>query len=244
MQRRAWSLKVLLPLALALAFGCADKSKTTLKPAASAQNVPGMPEAAKAQSNVASLVAEIGKWPGEKSVGKKVTPVHIVLENTGTQPILVRYRSFAIVAQDGSQKFAALPPFQITSDFVAPAVIAKSAPITPKWTAMGFELDPAYATLYRGIGVADEPLDFDNAYYNAYYPSIRETELPAGDAQKFVLPEGILNPGGRLDGYLLFEKVPKDQQTIMLNAALMSTAEDSPEIGRLSVPFTATKEKD
>jgi hypothetical protein len=65
-----------------------------------------------------------------------------------------------------------------------------------------------------------------------------EERLPTPEMVGAALPEGVLNPGGYISGWLYFEKVDDDESRVQLRASMRNIEEEP--IARLTVPF-ATK---
>ncbi|MGH9559639.1 MAG: hypothetical protein ACRD30_10400 [Bryobacteraceae bacterium] len=50
------------------------------------------------------------------------------------------------------------------------------------------------------------------------------------------IPEGVVNPGGHVEGYLYFQKIPKDTQNLIFIARL-NDARTHAEFGTIRIPF-------
>lgn len=151
------------------------------------------------------VTARADAWTGEGRVPRYVTPVLITVANGGALPLRIQYRQFALLGPEGS-RFAALPPFQVPGGLHVPLGVLTAGPAAlPGFVADGFEIAGFYAALYPDLPVADS-IGFEPLYYN-YYAYWYDTWLPNAGMLVRALPEGVLNPGGRVRGYLYFEKV-------------------------------------
>jgi hypothetical protein len=76
---------------------------------------------------------------------------------------------------------------------------------------------------------------FDWAYYDRYYP-VWSVSLPTEDMLEMAIPEGVLEPQGRISGFLYFPRVNPDAERVVFQAALVS-ARTGEEFGAVEVPF-------
>lgn len=202
--------------ALALGMLCAcGGGKPGMKPAATAQKAQAE-HGARAQAQGITLVAQVEKWP-EGQGDQQVTPVRIQLVNDSDQPVAVMYEHFALVSGRG-QHYAALPPFQLSQLNIAPVAVGYRGTIDREWKSENFQVAPAYAALYQGVPVADKPIDISAAYYNEYFGAWEQGDWPSDTMLEHALPEGVLQPGGRLDGYMYFEKLSDKTERVQLKA--------------------------
>jgi len=79
----------------------------------------------------------------------------------------------------------------------------------PGFGYTAFELAPGYSDYYPSVRPCADPY-----YYGYYYPRWRSINLPTDGMLRRALPEGILNSGGRLDGYLYFEELTDDVERV------------------------------
>lgn len=197
MSRRTALLVALLALGVA---GCA----TTLVPAPGAHPVPGVDHAADARIAGVHLVASTEAWSGFPSdLDDIVTPMLVTITNDGPRPLEIRYEHFALQTP-GGVIFAALPPFQVTGVALEP--IANLGPTA----GFGFSVAPYLSPWYPGWNVYGGPFPFNSGYYGGYYgfySSFGQVRLPTSDMLQRALPEGVLAPGGRISGFVYFERV-------------------------------------
>jgi hypothetical protein len=218
---------VLAAAALLAVGGCA----TGLTPAPTATPVPGMPEAAQATAQGVTVQAQAAVWPGPVDIAQEVTPLKIRLENNGGQPIRLRYDQFSLVGGSGAS-FAALPLDRIEGE------VAVRAPGygAPGFYHRGFSVAPHYAPLYPGIDPYPGYFAWDYPYYDTYYPYWENIELPTADMYRLAIPEGVIDRGGSLDGWLFFEKV-RGEAAAVLRVDLVN-ADSGRKFAELRIPFT------
>jgi hypothetical protein len=219
-------------------FGCAGRD---LKPAATAQRV--SEDAALATSANIRVIAEADAWKGPTRISAVITPMQVSVENFGNTPVLIRYENLKLVGGDG-RTFFALPPLKITG-------AAPVANIPPTWVGgvPAFSYDrfgvaPFYTNVYPGIPPYAGQFPYDPYYYGTYYSSWPERELPTADMILYALPEGVLNPGGRVKGFVYFQKIPTSIDRVTFSARFDKAAEApqaSQQVAAVQIPFRFTK---
>lgn len=209
-----------------LAVGCV--STTTLQPLASTPTTPaGTPLA---QEHGVRLVANGAAWKGYPSyLGRIVTPVEVRLENQSGRPLRIDPADFTLV---GTSRFeyAALTLPQLSQENVsgvggsgpegvAGPIIVGRPPLWPGfgWGWGGF--DPFYDPFY-------------GPYAYGYVPE----PLPTEDMVKAALPQGTLQPGGAVTGFLYFQNVSEREGQVTLRARLVD-ARTGEQFGTLDIPF-------
>lgn len=128
------------------------------------------------------------------------------IENGGAQPLLVSYDRFRLKSGRG-QEYPALPLFRVEGAgdgswrLFDPFVVRQQ-----KFRHSGFRLAPHYRGIYRGIDAWDGALPISASSY-ALYRTYDGKPLPTTAMRRWGLPEGVLAPGGFVEGYLYFEDV-------------------------------------
>lgn len=205
-----------------------------LDPAPEASELAGKEDAAWAREEGLSVVAEATTWPGDAFIGQRVTPLRVTIRNEGDEMALVRYRDFEIIGASG-RRYHALPPVSVegTVDTIDPAPSA----VTPGLEHDNFALADRYVPAYPGIRRYNGPFAYDHDYYATYYPHWDfEERLPTPEMIVAALPEGVVEPGGYVSGWLYFDKVSDDEPRVRLSIA-MRAVDDEP-LARLQIPFS------
>jgi hypothetical protein len=166
----------------------------------------------------------------------EVTPMRVVIRNESAMPMLVQYRNFALVAHDGT-RYNALPPLSIDAEVTREVA---ATVVRPAFTYDGFVVAPYYSGYYPGFGVATNPYWHDPLYYESYYDYWVDIPLPTEHMLNAALPDGRLEPGGSLSGWLYFEKVAPELDQVRFRADLVD-ADSGRQVGEISLPFVVTE---
>lgn len=156
----------------------------------------------------------------------QVTAVRLVLENHGDEPVRLRYRELWLIEPDGRLRLA-LPPF-----------VNGRAPPEGVRTAFGhtrFFVAPGYERVHTTLAAWSGPFQED-PYYGPTHFARWTPPLPTPEMVSRALPEGVLEPGGRLDGLVYFEGVSALSSEMTLVAELVN-ARTGGLMGTLHVPF-------
>ncbi len=156
-----------------------------------------------------------------------VTPVRVVIDNEGDEPLRIRYRELVLVEASGEQRVA-LPPLKTDGEPLG---------VRNAFGSTRFSLAPGYEPFYEALDRWDGPFDTDPYYALTYYPRWTEP-LPTTEMIARALPEGVLEPGGSVDGLLYFEGIsPLDDHATLV--AELVNAESGAVMGTVRVPFRA-----
>lgn len=221
---------------LILLGACA--SATNLVPAEEAHALPGQQAAAVEAVAGVRVVARPDVWPGLAPVQKEVTPVRVAIYNDGDAPVRVQYREFMLTAP-GGRVFAALPLLEIDAAVREPVAVPP-VPVRPAFEAFGFEVAPLYSPLYPDFPVGPD-LHYDPAYYEHYYDYWRRYDLPTATMIELAVPEGVLLPGGELEGFLYFEEVGTQVPRVTFRMDLVH-ARTGALLGTVDIPFLVREE--
>jgi hypothetical protein len=235
------SVLALLLLGTALAVAGCAASQTELAPAPGADEASGMMDAAVDRVEGVRMVVQSQAWPGMAEVKTEVTPLRVVIENDGSVPVRLRYDEFTLVGPQG-QRYAALPPYGVEGSVAEPTLVEGYAPVTaPTFEYNDFYVAPYYASAYPTLDPYADPFYYDSYYYDRYDTVWQSINLPTEEMVAEVLPEGVLDPGGRVAGFLYFERVDPEIPRVRFRADLVSVA-DGDVFGEVSIPFTVNQE--
>lgn len=177
-------------------------------------------------------------WPGSARISEEVTPLKVRIQNTSNDRVMVRYSEIRLVAPDGST-YAALPPYSIEGTVSDPQVTRGGRPVGRRFPGTGFAVSPMYSPLYPGFPVAGTSFPHDPLYYSHYGSFWRTADLPTNAMLELALPEGVLDPGGSVQGYLYFEKVDPDVPRVRFRMDVVNAGRGN-EIGMIEIPFVVS----
>lgn len=224
-------------IAVVLAAGCAAP---VLTPAPQAELVPGRKLAAVARHDGVRVVVQPGAWSGYPSnLSGELTPLRLTIENGSGQPLRIRYEDFVVETGRGA-RYTPLPPLKIEGAVVersATAVETLPDPIRPRFAHSGFFLTPWYGPHYSGMPIWARPWAFNPYYYRAVYPEWWVT-LPTQDMLEQAIPEGVIDAGGMVSGFLYFPILAAEVDRVTFTARLVQGS-NGDELAVLQVPFLA-----
>lgn len=217
-------LPFLLLTAALLAAGCTQN--VALRPAPAADTVPAPGTGVAAVDSAAGVrVAVVPRaWPGDIKISNAVTPMKVRIENNSGNRVLIRYSEIVLTGQNG-KTYAALPPSRIDATVYEPRLVPGYAPVTsPGFTGTGFSLAPLYGPVYPGLPTATGNFFYDPFYYSHFGDYWRSVELPTPAMLQRALPEGVLSPGGKVEGFVYFQKVDPDTARVQFRMDLLNAA--------------------
>jgi hypothetical protein len=211
--------------------GAACGSTTTLSPGPDSAMAPvGPGEGTVASETGVRMVVRARAWQGDpETLESEMTPLFVEITNSSNHPLLVRYRDLQIHTNEG-ESFAALPPYDIDEDVTERLAVYD-------YSYAGFRVAPYLANYYPRMHVAD-PYWWDGGYYDAFVPAYRRVRLPTQDMIRLALPEGVLEPGSKMSGFVYFEELDNDVTRVVLTTDLID-AKTRTRFGRIEVPFLA-----
>jgi hypothetical protein len=255
-RHRLLSLGV-VALVVAFAAGCASQH-AYLVPAPTA-NLSNGGHAATATAEGVSITVTPNAWNGRpRDLDRRVTPLEVRIENHSKQPIRLVYEDFQLVTPQGA-RLAALPPSEIRGEYVGENRLPFDAHfLDAAWqesgrrphadrgrarviVTPGFDFDGFYYAPYWGygyLGLAPWPYGWapNMGYYNTYYPYMRSIHLPTQSMLKKGIPEGVVAPGGYVQGFLYFTKVSPEMSDVEFVASLQD-ASTGHLFGTVKIPF-------
>ncbi len=214
-------------------FACEER--TELEPAPGATQEPGMPGAAVSDVNGVNVVVQTDAWTGRPEVLTEVTPLRVTIRNNSQNPLVIRYNTFAMVSPTGV-RYSALPPYRIEGEIDSPRLGNYNPVNEPGFEYDRFDVAPYYSPVYPGLSAYGGPFYTDRYYYNYYSSYWNEIELPTAEMLQRVLPEGVIQPGGSVAGFLYFEKIPSELELVRFRADLVN-AQNGNIFGEISIPL-------
>ena len=220
---------VLVSLAVAAGLtGCA--SNDYLAPASGA-SVVGQKGLTVETRNGVRVYVHGHAWNGDPSdLAEVMTPVYVTVQNLSSQPIRLAYADFALVGGSGL-RYQAIPPLRI--DRLGPERVTPVA--GPSFYYDRFLVAPSYRAYYPGLPAWPYAFPYDPFYYDSLWVAWRQP-LPTANMLSKALPEGVLQPGGSVSGFLYFDQVTDREKTVTFQAHV---AEKLPgrQVASIAIPF-------
>lgn len=216
------------------AAGCASggtsraESPTTAsaeaKANAESQNVAGV-----------DVTVRIDNWGGPARISSEVTPVRVTIRNESGVPLAIRYREFYLVDADG-KAYRALPVYDVDGLVEADGAALEDDKLElAARRALAFKFAPYYAKYDPDVDVYTGTFETDADYLTTYGPELEVRALPTKTMWRAALPEGVLQPGGYLDGYLYFQHLP-DGADASFRATFPQAASQGAAVANMSIP--------
>lgn len=235
------------PLAPAVTFlavlliavaACAPRAE--LEPAPAADPVPGVEMAAETTVENVRIVAEPGAWPGRAGIEYEVTPMRVHITNESDHPVRLRYDAFDLVAPDGTT-YRAVSPFDVEGTVAEPALVDTFRPIRdPLFRARGFHVAPHLARGYPTLRPYARPFTYDPIYFDRFHTATVHIPLPTEEMVRQALPEGVIDPGGEVEGFIYFEPVPADLDRVSFQVDLVD-GDTGDQFAEAEIPFTVDR---
>jgi hypothetical protein len=216
--------------------GCIPEAQ--LQPRSDAHSLAGDTSAAVAVAAGVRLIADGAAWKGHPgNLERRMTPVEVRLENQSGRTLSIRYELFDLVGESRFHYAALSPPEMEEAPDAGPTCVAGYMPgyswgLHMSWGAgWGWYHSPWYPW-------------WPGPYYDPFYPPpywpppyVRcEEPLPTEDMLKRALPEGRLENGGTVAGFLYFQGVADRERQVILQARLVD-ANTGEGLGALTIPF-------
>jgi len=247
-------MRALAPITAALLLAASCVPKATLKPTTEAQTLQGNQDTAVTEVAGVKLLADGSAWKGTPSnLGNTLTPVYVRMDNQSGRTLRIRYSDFSLVGAESRFHYSALPPFSLRQGYasVEPSSLEDGTGGSGS-VSLGVGVTPAYGPRYGYYGRryygAPWTGPFIGPYpyfYGPYYPGpyagyTCEEPLPTRDMLQSALPEGTLEDGGTVQGFLYFQGVAHREPGVALQAQVVDAASGE-QLGTLSIPFQVKK---
>jgi hypothetical protein len=228
------------------ALGCSSAGQNLI-PAASATKAAGLRNAAIASDRDVVVVVQSDAWPGQSRVLKHVTPLRVRVTNDNAQAIRVRYEDLRLIAADGT-RYVALPPNtpQGTGDSRYGGTretnnrgdeAASPQARRQNFTYSDFRIAPHLAEAYPGIELFHGAFDYDPQYYDKYAHAWHAAALPTAEMKSWALPEGVLESGGYVEGFVYFQRVGHNKGIVRFDSEFAQANDPSRTLAKIAVPF-------
>jgi hypothetical protein len=239
-----------------------------LKPEPGDTIAPGTKNVVQANVSGVQVLVAGNAWKGDPpDLGTLFTPVKVTIDNQSGKTLRVSYADFNLDGSSGF-KYAAIPPMSAkgrisqapreprlrtqlalyepaTSRLYQPAMSTDlSARVRLAAWEHPYEHDhffvaPHFADYYPGWGVWPGAYPFDPLYYDSLYAYWPE-KLPTQDMLSQAMPEGAIQSGGRVSGFVYFQGVGNRESSVAFSMNLVD-ATGGQSSGQVNIPFQVSK---
>jgi len=214
---------------LAAAFS-ASCGHGVLAPASSATVVPNAPTAAFSVADGVRCSANVGAWNGREGVlAEFVVPVKVRIKNESGQPIRVLYEQFALLGKKG-RSYRPIPVLPVDDE-----VRKRVEPMRPMYASTGFFVAPRFHDVYATLDPWSAPLQRDEALHAELFHRWGKRP-PDRQMMREALPEGVLENGGIVTGFLFFES-PLDREDRVTFQADFDAGDGQRKVASIDIPF-------
>jgi hypothetical protein len=222
-------------LAALAPLGCS--SPVQLVPGPGTARVPQLPDAAEIVQSGVRIVVQAEAWKGAIGIDDHVTPMRVQIENTSARPVKVQYANLALQAP-GDARYPALPVYEIRGSIDAPVLVPGYAPAAPGYVSKGFLLAPWYKPIVPDRPIYSGEWPWDPLYHQNMMRAWVKVGLPTPEMRELAMPEGVIQPGGTVGGFLYFRKVDPRVPGVVF-AATLTDAETGAPFVQVGIPFSA-----
>jgi hypothetical protein len=217
-------------LAGSVGLGCAHREG--LVPAPQATVIPGQPTVAYDQRSGVEVLINGDAWRSNpRDLDKVMTPVRVTIQNRSDTPIRVSYKAFALETP-ANVRMNPLPPFSMrTAGPARTAIVAD-----PAFDYDRFYLPSFYAPYYPTMRTWASAFPYDPGFYDRGFVEWR-VELPTEDMLRMALPEGVIDPGGSLSGFLYFPDVPPKERGVFTLHADFPKEQGGHSLASVQIPL-------
>jgi hypothetical protein len=202
-----------------------------LAPAPSANVVPNAPTAAFSTAEGVRCSANVGAWNGrEGTLRELVVPVKVRIKNDSGRRIHVLYEHFALLGTKG-RSYRPIPVLPLDDE-----ARKRVQPMSPMYASTGFFVAPRFHDVYVTLEPWSAPLQRDEDLYSDL---VRRWGKRPPDRQMMreSLPEGVLESGGILTGFLFFESPLAREDRVMFQADF-DAGDGQQTVASIEIPFT------
>lgn len=210
-----------------------------LEPAAGASLAPGHQDVAEMSAAGVTVKVAGDSWKGDpQNLGTLFTPVRVTIENHSGKTLRVSYRDFTLSGGSGFA-YAAIPPIKAKGKLSMRDVQSPPKLQLAGWEHRRFMVAPHYSYMYPGVDPWMGPFAYDPFYYDNFYANWPE-KLPTQDMLSEALPEGAVQDGGSVAGFVYFQSVTGRESAVKFEMTLVD-ASNGHSFGLIAIPFQTTQ---
>ena len=220
---------VLLLIAAALPLlGICGCSHAGLVPASSAKVIAGAPKAAFQEAAGVRCSADTVAWPdGAPKPPESVVAVKVRVRNESGKPIRLLAADFVLVGKSG-QKYRPIPVLPLGGETLPR--------LNPVYASVKFYVAPRFRAAYPTLEPWSAALERDQALYDRQFERWGKGR-PTLQMIRMALPEGVLEDGGLISGFLFFESPLDDEDRVNFQADFLPGDGSGNAVASIEIPF-------
>ncbi|MFW6245039.1 MAG: hypothetical protein ACOC36_04045, partial [Fibrobacterota bacterium] len=207
--------KIVSCLCLASLFLAYCSPAVRLTPSPKADIPSGSPDAAFGETAGVHVLVETESWTGYPSIEEHVTPIRVTITNRSDTPLRIRYQSF--VLKVNSDHLRAQAPYRVQGMMRIPYSEAKHFDDTV-FHYDDLEVDPCCEILERVLAQSDTSSGDEGL------PDVW-VQLPTREMVQLVLPDGVVDTGELVSGFLYFDRLRSGPAEVTFTADIVSAVD-------------------
>ena len=217
-----------LGIAAILPFvGASSCGGGALVPAPSAKVISGAPKAAFQEAAGVGCSADTGAWPERApKPPDNVVAVKVRVRNQSGKAIRLLAEDFVLVGKSG-HKYRPIP--------VLPLDAENLPRLNPVYASVKFYVAPRFRSAYPTLEPWSAGLARDQALYDRLFDRWGKRR-PTLEMIRMALPEGVLENGGLISGFLFFESPLDDEDRVTFQADFVP-GDGSGTVAAIEIPF-------
>jgi len=175
--------------------------------------------------------AAASSWQGiPRELGSQMTPIKVRIKNESGKPIRLLYENFALVGESG-RKYRPLPLLPLNRRD------REASGLMPAYASDGFFVAQRLRDAYPGIQPWPRPLLRDEKWYQTSYAKWPVGEqMPSRSMLVKGLPEGVLDNGGIISGFLYFEADARKEKRLKFRVEVPESDREE-RVALIKIPF-------
>jgi hypothetical protein len=200
-------------------------------PASTARLVPGAPGFAVAEQDGVRVAASGDDWTARPAdLPDRLTPVRVRIVNHSGRALQILYDRFALAGARG-RLYRPLPPVPLSHE----RPLDSAGTVRPFFASASFFVRPACRDVYPSLPPWHDRLPSEDGFYERQY-KLWGRDLPTPEVQRMGLPEGVLEDGGQITGFLFFENATGRESKLLFKANLEAD-QGGRTVTAISIPF-------
>jgi hypothetical protein len=218
------------PAVLLLTVGLSGCGHGVLRPAPTAHIVSSESRAAYSQVDGVRCAAEAGAWGGRTGdLTGDIVPLKVWVENRSGRAIRLLAQDFVLVGKSG-RSYRPIPVLPL-GDGEGPA----PPHVEPMYAGTKFYVAPRLHGVYATLEPWRAPLQRDEDLYDRQFRRWGK-QHPTVEMLRMALPEGVLDDGGMISGFLYFEDPRRGEDRLTFEADF-GRDDGSGTVAAIEIPF-------